>query len=108
MPHRPPMAFPRPQARHYPRRQAQIGSYTDKAWRRLRQHILTRDPICVSCHVRTAVICDHIITRRAGGSDDPANLRGICVPCDRRDSIRYDGSFGKPTRPGKQNDPLPR
>jgi 5-methylcytosine-specific restriction endonuclease McrA len=100
MPWRPPRAR-KPERRRYPLRQRPLGSYTSSEWRRTRKAVLERDPICVSCGRRPSVICDHIVTRRAGGSDDMSNLRGVCVTCDRRDSLRFDGGFGMPTRAGK-------
>jgi 5-methylcytosine-specific restriction endonuclease McrA len=33
---------------------------------------------------RRAIVCDHIISRRNGGSDDDSNLRSLCRTCDNR------------------------
>ena len=101
MPWKPPRARPAGVRKRYPLRQPPAGNYGYE-WRKTRAYVLARDPVCVSCHRRPSKICDHIIPRRQGGSDDESNLRGVCVPCDRRDSIRYDGGYGRTPRPGKQ------
>jgi len=98
MPSRPPSA--RRQRQRYPRRQPTVGAYGHD-WRKTRAIVLARDPICVSCHRNPSVVADHITPRRQGGSDDPSNLRGVCVPCDRRDSLKYDGGYGNQPRKGK-------
>jgi 5-methylcytosine-specific restriction protein A len=54
--------------------------YLSTEWKETRARVLERDghrctiPGCD----RRAFICDHIISRRAGGSDDDANLRSLC------------------------------
>ena len=59
------------------------------AWRRLREVILTRDPICVNPfdiegHVEPATEVDHIIPVRNGGTEAESNLQGLCKPCHSR------------------------
>ena len=54
--------------------------YLSAEWKETRARVLERDghrctiPGCD----RRAFICDHIISRRAGGGDDDANLRSLC------------------------------
>ena len=54
--------------------------YLSAEWKETRARVLERDghrctiPGCD----RRAFICDHIISRWAGGSDDDANLRSLC------------------------------
>ncbi|MFP3709114.1 HNH endonuclease signature motif containing protein [Paraburkholderia sp. SIMBA_009] len=48
----------------------------------LRARILQRDPCCVLCAerdiVRESNVVDHIKPLALGGTDDEANLRGLC------------------------------
>lgn len=48
------------------------------AWRKLREHILRRDPVCQAegCE-KPATDVDHIVTRRRGCTDDPNNLQSL-------------------------------
>lgn len=57
-----------------------------QAWKTLAASIRARDlNICYLCRgVATEV--DHVTPRAEGGTDDPANLRAICVPCHRHKS----------------------
>lgn len=43
---------------------------------------------------------DHVSARRAGGSDDPANLQWTCHRCHSAKTARSDGGFGNEPRPG--------
>lgn len=64
------------------------------AWAVIRRRILARDPLCVDClaatpqHVSVSREVDHRIPLERGGSDDDANLAGVCVPCHRAKSAR--------------------
>lgn len=57
-------------------------------WRKIREHILQRDPWCVECIkvgvVIPAVDVHHINARAKGGTDDPSNLIGLCHECHSR------------------------
>ena len=59
-----------------------------RPWRRLRAHILARDPICKLCAEadRLTLSCevDHIVPIHLGGSDSATNLRGLCHDCHAR------------------------
>lgn len=75
------------------------------AWDRLRRRILERDRyLCQVCftaapqRITPAREVDHILPKAKGGTDDPANLRGICVPCHRDKSARDQGKVLR-TRP---------
>ena len=50
-------------------------------WRKLRERILARDPVCVLCWRAPSTQCDHIVPKSKGGTDSDANLRGICRRC---------------------------
>lgn len=64
-------------------------------WQQLRAEVLALRPWCqeVGCP-RPATDVHHIIARRRGGSDDPANLVSLCASCHSRVTIRFDGGFG--------------
>jgi len=68
-----------------------------RAWRRLRDAVLARDPICTICHVEPSTIADHIELRGRGGTDTMANLRGVCEPCH----LTRHG--GRPTSPPRRS-----
>lgn len=63
-------------------------------WRRLRLRILERDPHCMEpgCFA-PSTDADHITARRKGGSDDPANLRGICHSHHSSKTATKDGRW---------------
>lgn len=53
-----------------------------RKWRRLREHILQRDPFCKICGRRFSVIADHINGRSDRPEDyDETNLQGVCWSC---------------------------
>jgi 5-methylcytosine-specific restriction endonuclease McrA len=62
--------------------------YHSAEWQGLRSACLVRDgfrcqlalPGCTG----RATIADHVISRRAGGRDELANLRAVCRACDNR------------------------
>ena len=58
----------------------------DKEWRRTRERVLRRDGYrCAvpGCSTRASVV-DHLVSRRAGGSDAEHNLRSLCGMHDRQ------------------------
>ena len=63
------------------------------AWQLIRRTILIRDPICrdLSGCVRASTDVDHITPRRAGGSDAPPNLQGLCHRHHSVKSFTEDG-----------------
>jgi len=51
--------------------------------RKLRYEILKRDGNkCVLCGARELLQIDHITAKVNGGTDDPANLRTLCIDCN--------------------------
>lgn len=58
-----------------------------RAWVKLRDRILRRDPLCVSCaqagRLTESVECDHRTPIHRGGADDEGTLQGLCRPCHR-------------------------
>lgn len=81
------------EVKRYPRRQRDTG-YSSSTWRKVRAGVLERDPICKRCHRSPSTVADHIITRRRGGGDDPANLQGLCAPCHASKTNKHDGGWG--------------
>jgi len=63
---------------------------------RLRARVLHKQPFCVQCGQRASEV-DHVIPRRAGGSDNLENLRALCRRCHASKTAREDGGFGNPT-----------
>lgn len=51
------------------------------SWRRLRQMILARDPVCTVCHRVVSTEVDHHVPKSMGGEDTMDNCRGICGDC---------------------------
>jgi 5-methylcytosine-specific restriction protein A len=76
---------------------------TGTTWLNIRARILRRDPLCITCLALPAAIVspsaevDHIVPLHAGGSDNDANLQGICIACHLlktadEERARRDGS----------------
>ncbi len=60
--------------------------YLTDQWKETRARVLARDGhhcTIPSCE-RRAFICDHIVSRKAGGSDDDGNLHSLCRLHDNR------------------------
>ena len=53
-------------------------------WRRLRDDVLSREPLCRACAVegivRPADSVDHVIPKSRGGTNDLSNLQPLCTP----------------------------
>jgi 5-methylcytosine-specific restriction protein A len=67
---------------------------SDKGWRKTRARILKRDSFCRGCGVRESTICDHIVARAFGGTEDDSNLQGLCRPCSDTKSGK-EGALGR-------------
>lgn len=63
----------------------------DRRWRAIRQMYLRNHPLCVAClaadRTTAATDVDHIIPRRQGGTDDPANLQSLCHSCHSKKTM---------------------
>jgi 5-methylcytosine-specific restriction protein A len=53
-------------------------------WEKLRRLVLERDPICKACELDCANECDHLMPLERGGTNELANLQGLCKPCHSR------------------------
>lgn len=58
-----------------------------REWRKLREIVLAREPLCRACrsrgHVTAAAEVDHITPKALGGTDAETNLQPLCAPCHR-------------------------
>lgn len=66
-------------------RDDQTGRGYGRKWRKLRECILSAEPLCRMCSAKgltePATQVDHIINKAAGGTDDPDNLQPLCLTC---------------------------
>lgn len=79
---------------------ARGGAYkrgpSGRNWRAVRGVVIRRDRgICQECVTPGARQVAHIVDRRAGGSDDPSNLRLLCGSCHSRETA-LQTRFGRP------------
>jgi len=71
-----------------------------RPWRRLREFILSRDPLCVNPfgiegHVALSTDVDHILPVAQGGTEEPSNLQGLCHSCHSRKTATEVGFGGQ-------------
>ena len=62
-------------------------------WPKVRQAVLSREPLCRLCaaagRVTAANVADHIVPKPKGVEDyDLTNLQALCVPCHNAKSAR--------------------
>lgn len=71
-------------------------------WRKLRRLVLNRQPICqdpFAIHKKNGEVVvaasevDHIISKRAGGSNKLSNLQALCKSCHSTKTAREDGRW---------------
>lgn len=67
-------------------------------WRRLRNAVIARDPICTDCGRAPSTDADHIVPRAQGGQDTMETLQGTCHSCHSSKTARRDGGFGNPIK----------
>ena len=61
-------------------------------WAAIRSAQLAAFSVCQDCGLVPAVEVHHVISRAAGGGDDPGNLRSLCWTCHRTRTGREGGS----------------
>jgi 5-methylcytosine-specific restriction enzyme A len=71
----------------------------DHRWRQLRARVMREEPLCREC-LREGVTkageqVDHIVAKRAGGTDERSNLQNLCAMHHRRKTVKEDGGFGR-------------
>lgn len=88
-------------------RQARLGHSAARgygaAWRRLRAQVGREEGTCRLCGApSTPWICDHIVPKVQGGTDDRSNLQRLCQPCSDAKSAREGGAtrYTPPRRVG--------
>jgi 5-methylcytosine-specific restriction enzyme A len=78
--------------------------YKTAAWRRVRQAVLQRDPLCtlaIKCVERfgqpiASEVVDHRVPIRSGGDAwDTNNLQGACKPCHDHKTATEDSKFAR-------------
>nr|WP_255511149.1 HNH endonuclease signature motif containing protein [Micromonospora sp. WP24] len=71
--------------KHRPRRVHTLSSAQrgyNQEYQRNRALVLADGPVCSLCRRRTATTADHILPLSRGGTNDLANLRPACGPCN--------------------------
>jgi len=72
-----------------------LDFYASSAWRGLRQHHITRNPLCVSCEAKGLVVpadhVDHIIEIRDDWDKrlDSTNLQSLCISCHSKKTLQH-------------------
>jgi len=61
-------------------------------WSATRSAQLARAPWCQECGLVPATEVHHVISRAAGGGDEPGNLMSLCWACHRTRTGRAGGS----------------
>jgi 5-methylcytosine-specific restriction protein A len=69
--------------------------YDTAAWKRIRLHQLTAEPLCRWCRDRgltvVATVCDHVVAHRGDPDKFFAGpFQSLCKPCHDRDAQRRD------------------
>lgn len=67
--------------------------YATAEWKRKRARINERDGgLCQECKrngmIRAAKVCDHIVPRWQGGTEDDSNLEMLCQDCSNKKTSR--------------------
>lgn len=82
------------------RRERRGLSTSTTQWKKLREVVLRREPLCRLCsrigRVQLAYAVDHI--DGDSGNNDLDNLQPLCLSCHSRKTARSDGGFGNPKR----------
>lgn len=83
-----PVHVRKPWAHAEPSRHAR--GYT-AAWDRRCAQVLREEPICRDCRQEPSTTVDHRIPKAEGGTDDRANLAGLCKGCQGKKAGREGG-----------------
>lgn len=87
-----------------------VGRFTGRPWRRLREAVLVRDKyLCQPClrsgRYTEAQEVDHIIPLAKGGNSEPSQLQSICVACHKQ-KTQVDSGNGKKIAIGSDGFPV--
>jgi 5-methylcytosine-specific restriction endonuclease McrA len=84
-----------------PRRPSASQLGYGREWRKLREIVLRRQPICIvpGCG-HSATDIDHIVPRRRGGQDVLGNLQALCHFHHSQKTAATDGGFGNRMKNG--------
>lgn len=69
--------------------------YNTRGHQAFRRAVITRDPICVACHLAPSTIADHYPHSRRElaelglNPNDPTRGRGLCKPCHDRETAHH-------------------
>lgn len=76
--------------------------YNSASWRKARSFYLSLHPICELCHSSLATEVHHILSldSRPDLALTPSNFQATCRPCHSRETVKQDGGFGNPRKPG--------
>ena len=78
--------------------------YCTNRWQRIRQSILSAEPLCAECarqdKITPATVVDHIIPHKGDLAlfYDTSNLQPLCKRCHDAKTVREDGGFGNPLK----------
>lgn len=60
-------------------------------WRKIRQMVASEEFACRLCGSTSPMwVCDHIIPKAKGGTDDRSNLQRLCVACSSHKTSAVD------------------
>ena len=71
-----------------------LDFYNSRAWKGLRQHHITRNPLCKSCELEGLIVpadhVDHIIEIRDDWDKrlDSNNLQSLCISCHSKKTLK--------------------
>ena len=69
-----------------------------RRWMRIRDAVLDADPLCALCKAEGRTVAarevDHVVPLHLGGTDDRANLRGLCKAHHRKVTREQEAGRG--------------
>ena len=69
----------------------------DGKWQAARAAYLRTNLLCIKCGSEgkrvQATDVDHVISKSAGGADDPSNFQALCRSCHSRKTAKEDGRW---------------
>jgi 5-methylcytosine-specific restriction protein A len=62
-------------------------------WQATRAEYLAHNPMCAVCGEKATQV-HHVVSLRAGGTNEWSNLQSLCHSCHSRHTAKHDGGFG--------------